>query len=446
MHCDIMKEVQDYLNNLLNNNDTIVIATSGGPDSMCLLHILLSMQKKKNLKLICVHINHNTRYENKEEAKMVKKYCDDNNITFVYDEIKDYKNNKFTESEGREKRYKILDNIVKKHHAQYLMTAHHGNDLEETILMRIVRGSNLKGYLGIPKISHNQDYDIVRPLLYVNKKEILEYINKYNIPYVLDKSNEDNIHTRNRYRKHVLPFLEKEEKLVHQKFLKYSEELESYHNYVNREIKKIIDNIYKDNKINIKNLLKEDEFLQRKIIEYVIEDIQRKEIFNINDKEFNSILELLKSDKNKQINLADNFIARRSYNYLIIEKNNDVDNYKYIFNKEINILDKYIIKEVKSSKDTSNYTTRINSKEVKLPLIVRNILPGDKMQIKNLKGSKKIKDIFIDIKLDKVKRKSYPIVTDSENNVIWLPGIKKSIFDKEISEKYDIILKYMEEE
>ena len=68
------------------------------------------------------------------------------------------------------------------------------------------------------------------------------------------------------------------------------------------------------------------------------------------------------------------------------------------------------------------------------------------MQIKNLKGSKKIKDIFIDIKLDKVKRKSYPIVTDSENNVIWLPGIKKSIFDKEISEKYDIILKYMEEE
>ena len=446
MFCDIMKDTFKFLNNLLVNNDIIVLGISGGPDSMCLLSVLNTLKEKLNLKIICAHINHGLRKESVEEAKFVENYCKKNKIIFEYYCIEEYKNNKFTESEARAKRYNFFNSLIKKYQAKYLMTAHHGNDLEETILMRIVRGSNLKGYLGIPKISHNNDYDIVRPLLYVNKKEILEYINKYNVPYVVDKSNEDDIHTRNRYRKHVLPFLEKEEKLVHQKFLKYSEELESYHNYVNREIKKIIDNIYKDNKINIKNLLKEDKFLQRKIIEYVIEDIQKKELFNINDKEFNSILDLLKSDKNKQINLADNFIARRSYNYLIIEKNNDVDNYKYIFNKKISILNKYIIKEIKQSKDTSNYTTRINSKEVKLPLIVRNILPGDKMQIKNLKGSKKIKDIFIDIKLDKVKRKSYPIVTDSENNVIWLPGIKKSIFDKEISEKYDIILKYMEEE
>ena len=66
-----MKEVENYLNNLLEDNDTIVLAVSGGPDSMCLLHILLSMQNKKNLKLICAHINHNTRLENKNEADMV---------------------------------------------------------------------------------------------------------------------------------------------------------------------------------------------------------------------------------------------------------------------------------------------------------------------------------------------------------------------------------------
>ena len=335
-----MKEVENYLNNLLEDNDTIVLAVSGGPDSMCLLHILLSMQNKKNLKLICAHINHNTRLENKNEADMVKQYCLDNNIIFEYEEIKDYKNNKFTESEGREKRYQILNDIVNEYAAKYLMTAHHGDDLMETILMRIVRGSNLKGYLGIFKIINNTKFAIVRPLLYVDKEEILTYVKKNNIPYAIDKTNELEIHTRNRYRKHMLPFLKEEDKNVHLKFLKYSEELESYHNYINKIIKEKIKNIYKENKINIESLLKEDEFIQRKIIEYVIEELQKQYIFNISDKQFNSILELLKDSKNKKINLANDFIARRSYNYLYIEKNSNIDSYHYIFDQFLTIQNK----------------------------------------------------------------------------------------------------------
>ena len=440
-----MKEVENYLNNLLEDNDTIVLAVSGGPDSMCLLHILLSMQNKKNLKLICAHINHNTRLENKNEADMVKQYCLDNNIIFEYEEIKDYKNNKFTESEGREKRYQILNDIVNEYAAKYLMTAHHGDDLMETILMRIVRGSNLKGYLGIFKIINNTKFAIVRPLLYVDKEEILTYVKKNNIPYAIDKTNELEIHTRNRYRKHMLPFLKEEDKNVHLKFLKYSEELESYHNYINKIIKEKIKNIYKENKINIESLLKEDEFIQRKIIEYVIEELQKQYIFNISDKQFNSILELLKDSKNKKINLANDFIARRSYNYLYIEKNSNIDSYHYIFDQELKILNKYHFELTNNVNSKSNYILRLNSKEVKLPLIIRNMHNQDIIKVKNLNGTKKVNDIFKDIKLDQRERMRYPIVTDSQNRVIWIPGIKKSIFDKEISEKCDIIIKYTEE-
>ncbi len=435
-----MKEVENFLSNLLNVNDTIVVATSGGPDSMCLLSILNKLKNKYNLKLICAHVNHGLRSESESEKKFVENYCVINNIIFEYMKIDSYTNAKFSESEGRKKRYAFFIELMNKYQAKYLMTAHHGDDLIETVMMRIVRGSNLKGYLGISRINNN----IIRPLLTVSKKEILDYLKENNIDYVIDKSNEDENYTRNRYRKHLLPFLKKEDENVHLKFLKYSEELNSYNEYVNRVIKSKIDNIYKDNKINIEELLKEDEFIVKKIIEYVIIEIQRDNLFNISDSQFKEILKLIKSKSNKQIDLANNYIARISYNNLIIEKNINIKDYYYEFCDKL-IIGNKLIERIEKSDKKSNYILRINSEDIKLPIIIRTVKDGDKIKIKNMNGTKKVKDIFIDNKIDIKKRLDYPIVTDSNDNVIWIPGLKKSIFDKEINEKYDIILKYTEE-
>ena len=270
-----MKDVFNFLDNLLNINDTLVLANSGGPDSMCLFHVLISLKEKYNLKIICAHVNHNTRKENKSERDFVKKCCEENKIIFEEFTITEYKNNKYTESEGRLKRYNFLEQVVKKYHAKYLMTAHHGDDLTETILMRIVRGSNLKGYLGIPKISKYHNYYLVRPLLFLNKEQIIDYLKANKINYVIDASNENEKYTRNRFRKHVLPELKKEDKNVCLKFLKYSEELERTNNFINKIIDKKIAKIYKDGKIYIDALIKEDEFIVDKILERVIEDIQK---------------------------------------------------------------------------------------------------------------------------------------------------------------------------
>ncbi len=440
-----MKEALIFLESLLNNNDTIVVGVSGGPDSMCLLSLLISLRAKLNLHIICAHINHGLRRESLKEAKFVENYCVANNIIFEYMKITGYTQNKFTEQEARSKRYDFFAKLVKKYQAQYLMTAHHGNDLEETILMRIVRGSNLKGYIGIPQINRNKEYILVRPLLMVNKNQILQYLKTNNIKYCLDKSNNNCNYTRNRFRKQMLPFLEKEDENVHLKFLKFSEELNEYHTYINELIKPKVNKIYQDEKINLLELNKEDEFIQKKIIEYVIEIIQQQEIFNINDKNINAILNLIKEKGNKQISLADNFIARKSYDYLYIEKNNKEKGYRYEFNNQIKILDKYVIKKIANTHEKSNFIIRLNSQEIKLPLFVRTVQNGDKIKVKNLNGNKKVNDIFIDNKIDLIKRKTYPLVVDNENTIIWVPGIKKSIFDKEIFEKYDIILKYMEE-
>lgn len=92
--------------------------------------------------------------------------------------------------------------------------------------------------------------------------------------------------------------------------------------------------------------------------------------------------------------------------------------------------------------DTSNYIARLNSKELELPLYVRTRKDGDRMEIKNMIGTKKIADIFIDSKINPSKRDDYPILVDASDRIIWLPGLRKSKFDNEKGKKYDIILKY----
>ena len=134
-----------------HNNDKIVIGCSTGPDSMALVDMLLKIRDKYNLYLIIAHVNHNVRKESYDEAEFIKNYCASNNIIFESMVIEEYGDDNF-HNEARNIRYNFFDEVVQKYEAQYLMTAHHGDDLMETILMRIVRGSNLNGYSGFKNI------------------------------------------------------------------------------------------------------------------------------------------------------------------------------------------------------------------------------------------------------------------------------------------------------
>ena len=208
-----MKEVTEFLNKYLNKGDTIILGLSGGPDSMCLLDIL----QKLDINIICAHINHNIRKESIDEYLYLKDYCQKNNIFFEYFEIKE-KLDKNMEYIARTYRYKFFNELYDKYHAKYIITAHHGDDLIETILMRITRGSNLSGYSGIKLI----DDRYLRPLLFINKKEIINYLDKNNIKYFIDNTNKENIHTRNRYRNNILPFLYQENSNINKQYLKFS--------------------------------------------------------------------------------------------------------------------------------------------------------------------------------------------------------------------------------
>lgn len=433
----LMNEVQ------IKYGDAVVVAVSGGPDSMALLHLVASLKKTIDIEVICAHVNHNVRKESDGEKIFVENFCTKNGIVFESMKIEDYGDDNF-HNEARSKRYNYFSKIVKKYNAKYLLTAHHGDDLIETILMRIVRGSTLRGYSGFSKIVQLDGYKVLRPLINVTKEEIFNYNKINNISYVQDASNQKDVYTRNRFRKYIVPEFKKEDPNVHNKFYKFSKTLLEYNDYIDRQVEKVIPDVYPQNILKINEFNKLEYVIAMKVIYYILEHIYQDDLMLITDHHAELIYQLIKSKKpNTFIYLPNNLKAIKSYDTLtFITEEINGNSYEIEIIKYLNLPNGKNIEVVSSSDETDNNVCRLSSKDVKFPLRVRTRVAGDRMNIKGMLGSKKINDIFTDEKISLTERETWPIVVDSDNVVVWLPGLKKSKFDKSKDEKYDIILRY----
>ena len=437
-----MDKSYDYLKSLLSDNEYVVIALSGGPDSMALLHLLIRLREEKNINIVCAHVNHNLRVESEDEKIFVENYCKENNLIFEYMKIENYENG-FNENVARKKRYIFFDNIVNKYKSKYLLTAHHGDDLIETILMRISRGSNLKGYSGFSLISDRKNYKLVKPLIYYTKDDIELYLKENNIPYVIDNTNLKDEYTRNRYRHNILPFLKEENRNVHLKYLKFSETLEKYDNYINSVVNSVFEKVYSNNVLNITKYLKLEDLIKEKVLNKILYCIYGDDITLIGDNNIIEINKLINSKKpNLSCELPNNIIIVKEYDKLSFNEN--VCSNKDYCKELVNGLEieNGIFEFLDSEDSNSNYICRLYSNDIDMPLYVRNRKNGDFIEIKDMNGKKKVKDIFIDEKIPYNKRNNIPIVVDSNDNIIWIPGVKKSKYNKDKTEKCDIIIRY----
>ena len=427
-----------------NVNDTIIIGCSSGPDSMALVDMLLKIREKYKLLLIIAHVNHNVRKESYEEAQYMREYCDKNGLVFETMTIEEYGDDNF-HNEARNIRYNFFETLVNKYDADYLMTAHHGDDLIETVLMRIVRGSNLNGYSGFKKVVPMEGYKIVRPLINYTKEQLEEYDRENNVKYFVDSSNDKDKYTRNRYRKYVIPFLKTEDNNVHYKFLKFSEELSEASRFIDKERDRALDKCLDGNVINLNEFIKEDKFIQKEILYYLLSEFYQDDLILVNDKHIELVLNLIYSTRaNSFVNLPNEVVANKSYNMLELKRETlEITSYEIEFNNYVLLPNNHVIERVEEVNDNSNNICRLSSNDVTLPLIVRTRRIGDRMLVKGLDGSKKVKDIFIDKKINLEKRDSWPIVVDSKGKIVWIPGIKKSVYDKKKVDSYDIVLKYI---
>lgn len=440
-----MEEVYNFIRKEigLSVGDTIVVGVSGGPDSMALLYILNEFKNKMDLNIICAHVNHNKRKESEQEKIDLENYCKKNNITFEYIKVTNWGDDNF-HNEARSVRYNFFEELVYNYGAKYLMTAHQGDDLIETILMRIVRGSTLKGYSGFSRIVDKGDYKIIRPLITVTKDEILKFDEKNGIQYAIDESNNENHYTRNRYRHTVLPFLKQEEPNIHKKFLKFSETLLKNSNYIDSVASKEFNKVFQNGNLDIDKFKSLVPVIQTKIIYNILEKIYGDDLLIVGNAHVDLIFGLISSNKsNSVVHLPNNVIVVKSYNELTFSYDDDInDQYEIQIDEIVNLPNGKIIEKVDETNDTSNYTIKLNSKEVTLPLYVRNRRDGDKIKLKGLNAYKKVSEIFINEKIKTSDRNSWPVVLDSKEEIVWLPGLKKSNLDKKNTEEYDIILRY----
>jgi len=205
----ILQTIKKY--NLINRGDNIVIGVSGGPDSICLLHILNELKEELEINIFVAHINHMIREEADEETEYVKKMCKNMNIECYVQKVdvqKQATEQKIgTEEMGRIVRYSFFEEVAKKTNSNKIATAHNSNDKVETVLMNILRGSGLSGLKGIEAI---RDGKFIRPLIESEREEIEKYCVENKLEPKYDKSNNENIYRRNKIRNEVIPYIKKE--------------------------------------------------------------------------------------------------------------------------------------------------------------------------------------------------------------------------------------------
>ena len=257
----------------LADKKTVVVAISGGADSVCLTHYFWELAKYP---IILAHFNHHVRNEESDQdEKLVTKLAEKLELPL---EIGHWKTPQKSEAGAREARYKFLRKIQKKHNAQAICLGHHQDDQIETILFNFIRGTGLKGLQGMP-LFENQ---LFRPLLNCAKKEILDYCKKHKLEYSVDHTNFDINYSRNLLRLKIIPELEKINPSLGKTLLQNSQNYQKIHKHLQNQMQPFLGK----NKIKIKDFLELDEAVQTELI--------KEKIKNHTEASFKKVEEILR--------------------------------------------------------------------------------------------------------------------------------------------------------
>jgi tRNA(Ile)-lysidine synthase len=428
-------------------NKKMVVGVSGGPDSLALLHYLWSQKEKKNLSIIVAHVDHMFRgQESFEDALFVKAYCEQRGIPFemsrinVPEIIKETRKN--AQVAARQARYDFFEEVMNKYGYNYLALGHHGDDQIETILMRLTRGSTGSARAGVPFTRPFGCGFIFRPFLALTKSELEEYCQKQNLAPRIDPSNKKDTYSRNRFRHEVLPFLKMENKNVHEHFQRFSEDLLNDELLLQELTVQRMNKVMKmsgKNKItiDINDFLEVPIPLQRRGIQLILNYLYKVIPMSLSALHIDHVLSFIHHHHpSGSLDFPDGLKIIRSYSLLSFQFGvNETSAYSFKLS-EPGVIElpngESISMEVIDDKENieiNRYNALFPADKIKLPIEIRTRKMGDRMNLKGMSGTKKLKDIFIDSKVPIHYRDTWPVIADKNGWILWLPGIKKSTFE-----------------
>ncbi|AKP45475.1 tRNA lysidine(34) synthetase TilS [Bacillus smithii] len=446
---------------LINKGDKIVVGVSGGPDSLSLLHYLARKRDFYGIDLFAVHLDHMFRgQESYEELLFVEEFCKEFHIPClskrinVSEIIRD--NGTGLQETARMVRYQVFQQAMTRFAANKLALAHHGDDQVETILMRLTRGTSGKGRAGIPYLRPFHNGWIIRPLLGITKEEILAYCDFYRLNPRIDPSNSKGAYTRNRFRLEVLPFLKTENPKVHEHFQTFSEEMLDDERFLLKLTYERMENIWTHKNdgisLDIEEFQKMPLSLQRRGIHLILNYLYKKKT-PFTNVHIRQILQLMQHHHpSGSLDLPEGLKVIRQYQECFFGFIKDeTKEYSYELKTEGKVVlpngDQLILTKRKNADKFPSKDDQfcLNREAVAMPLIIRTRKPGDRIALKGMNGFKKVKKVFIDLKVPRSYRDHWPIVADSKGKVLWIPGLRKSIFEKQNENENDDILIYIKQ-
>ena len=415
---------------LVENGDRIVVGVSGGPDSVFLVEMLFKLREKIDFDIVLVHINHLLRGEeaqrdedfsiNYGKSKGLKVFARKINITSLGKE-----KGLSLEEAGREARYSFYKEVLEKSNSNKIALAHNKDDQIETFMFRLTRGTGLSGLEGIA--TKRDRY--IRPISEIYKSEIVNYLDENNISYCIDSTNLENEFTRNSIRIDLIPFIEKRyNPKFKDKIFSLIEEIRDINIFIEKEIEQFSYN----ETINIESILKFPKSIRGKILSKYL----YKYGLEVNRKKISLIESILEKGGSQEISLDSQYILKKEYNILKIQKinliKNNIEEVTFTIPNKIKYGD-YIIEAEYVERGEQNKNCFYTNLKLGDTLIVRGRKDGDKIIPTGMKGEKKLKEIFINEKIGKEKRDSIPLIVHN-GNIVWIAGVRGN-------EKYNSIEK-----
>lgn len=431
-------------------HDTLIVAVSGGPDSVALLHILHQISvTRMPLTLVCAHVNHGFREESHEEAELVRAMAAGLGLPF---ELAEFDIPAYAKSSGlgpeaaaREKRYAFLIETAHRYGARGVALAHHADDQAETVLLRLLRGSGPSGLAGMRWKRTEKKVELIRPFLRINKTALVSLCASEGLAYAVDASNLQTHYKRNAVRLELLPELEKHHPNIRQSLLQLAEITGAEDEFMEEATAKYYEEIVF--RKNGQSALERRAFaampsaLQRRLIKLILNYLSA-DTAALDFPKIEAVRRgtLQHEPTTWSLDLGGGIVCRREYDTIWFSSKPSERQASYTYRltwpdsrlhvAEIGkVLTMKILKKEDlhvQGEDNGKMTAWFDCETLVMPLTVRSRLPGDTIKVMGLNGSKKVKDIYIDDKIPSSKRAAIPLVCDGLGNIVWIPGVRRS--------------------
>ncbi len=446
----IMNEFKDKILKFINDrrifreSEKLILAVSGGADSVALLKVMLELKKAGmiNNELSVCHVNHCLRGKDSDgDEQFVKDLCQKQGLRCISYKIdvtlEAEKRNESIETAARQVRMEFYENVCKKTDCGKIVTAHHKGDNAETVVHRMSRGTGFRGLCGIWPVKDFGKFKAARPLLVVNKAEIIDYLKSKSMGWRVDKTNKDISFRRNFIRHELMPALQKNSRedvknsifdlsvKTQRLFKKISDMVRCFWVEAVRQIDgKVLIDLAEFEKVN--------KLIKVEIIRKALRQVGCGERF-IKQEHYDSICELAQSKKGGTgIDLPGDFIVHRDYSGLVFEKTDyrtdPEKSSKIDIGREIRLADKVIISRIfnvedvdikKFLKEKDEFVEWFDYDKVENEIITRPRMDGDKFMPIGLGDFKKVGKFLTDAKVPKSIRRELMILEEG-GNIIWI--------------------------